>query len=181
VSYFNLQNFLEIDSQIPITTPHRTGSRKRQSDNHANLARRGPTRNIATTVLRIAGGNVTTNPMTIMMPGKNGIALSIVFSAIIVNAIEANQPKAQRTTITPKPFAHAILLGLIWVSEVMTRWQLTQSAAAPGQRQPKTSKRESRCAFTRTLQSRWRDGRTCRSYGAWGRARDVGGYKRLRS
>src|SRR5215475_3373816 len=110
-----------MDCQIPISTPHRTGSRKRQSDNHANLARRGPTRNIAIRVQRIAVGNVTINPMTIMMPGKNGISLSIVFSAIIVNAIEANQPKAQRITDTPKPFAHAILLGLIWVSDVMVR------------------------------------------------------------
>jgi hypothetical protein len=111
-----------MDCQMPISTPHRTGSRKRQSDNHANLARRGPTRNIAITVQRIAGGKVANNPPTIMMPGKNGISLSIVFNAIIVNAIEANQPKAQRITSTPKPFAHAILLGLIWLSDVMVRW-----------------------------------------------------------
>jgi hypothetical protein len=117
----NPHNLLEMDSQMPMPTPHKTGSRKRQSDIHANLARRGPTRNIAITVQRIAGGNVTTKPMTMMMPGKNGISLSIVFSANIVNAMEANQPKAQSATKTPRPFAHATLCGLIWLSELMAR------------------------------------------------------------
>jgi hypothetical protein len=47
------------------------------------------------------------------MPGKKGISLSIVFSATIVNTMDANHPTAQRATTTPSPVAHACLFGLI--------------------------------------------------------------------
>ena len=104
-----------MDFQMPIAIPKITGNAKRQSDIQARLARRGPTRSNAITVQMIAGGNVTANPITMMMPGKNGMPLSTVLSATIVNAIEANQPAAQRATTTPSPVAHARLLGLIGV------------------------------------------------------------------
>lgn len=64
----------------------------------------------------MAGGKVTAKPMNKMMPGKNGASLSMVFTAIIAKAMEANQPNAQRATTKPKPFAHASFFGLMDVS-----------------------------------------------------------------
>ena len=44
----------------------------------------------------IAGGNVMANPIAMMMPGKNGMPLSTVFSAAIVNAIERRANVVER-------------------------------------------------------------------------------------
>jgi hypothetical protein len=104
-----------MESQMPIPIPKITGSAKRQSDIHASLARRGPTRNNAITVQMMAGGNVTANPITLMIAGKNGMSLSTVFNATIVNTIDAYHPAAQSATTTPSPVAHARLFGVIGV------------------------------------------------------------------
>lgn len=113
----SLQNFC----QMPIPRPHKTGKAKKQREIHASLAWRGPTKNKAMAVQPRAGGSVTIRPITMIIPGKKGILLSVVFRAIIVHPIEANHPAAQRATTIPSTLAHFCFFGFRAASTFMAK------------------------------------------------------------